>query len=604
MITVRFILLFKTLQAMTKQLLDLFGKTIPGKKDVDFKSINELAITLGYIIHPDVCNSEVMQWLQAKDRNYNSTFYKSWIDVISRNRFELFIDQLIHYATTYGTGHTAQPYIPNAEQEKPPLPFTDFKVIAPITEQEAIKRCEGMLFSGIAMKQTTIQDVLTVLDTLGHQLDIEKVKNKEAKMFLYAKKDLLPKDPVEMVRYMVYLATAKTLLIKDKDTIKAIKSSVADVSILIQKFGIKELAKVFYRFKPIFLAFKKPQSAFVINKLRRAANTAHEPMKESFFATILNGKHTDLVPLSERIDELNNFRKITLLQAINVRQKFLDIRAFGIRNQKLYMKVGRNKNNRDHVVQYLSMVYSLVYDSLIKSLKQKACTINIPAGVNITFPASEKSFIGNFPLGSSFDFSKSDNIVGINWREKDGARDLDLSLITIDGTKYGWNADYYNENNSIVYSGDMTSANPEATELYYASKNFTPAIVKVNRYSGAEGSKFKFFVAKEKVVRLRRDYMVDPRNIIVNVDCEMDSKEKQLGVITEDKFILAQFRTGKGRVSGDSITNKYTDYALNTIDCYVDMRKALEDAGFTFTDQSPEIDLKDLTKDVLIKLLS
>jgi hypothetical protein len=126
----------------------------------------------------------------------------------------------------------------------------------------------------------------------------------------------------------------------------------------------------------------------------------------------------------------------------------------------------------------------------------------------------------------------------------------------------------------------------------------------VNLFSGGLGSKFKFFLANEKVVEMNRNYMVDPNNIVINVDCEMDSKEKQLGVITGDKFILAQFRTGRAIVAGDSITNKYTDYALKTIACYLSLNKLLADAGFTFTDENPAIDLTNLSKDTLINLLS
>ena len=98
--------------------------------------------------------------------------------------------------------------------------------------------------------------------------------------------------------------------------------------------------------------------------------------------------------------------------------------------------------------------------------------------------------------------------------------------------------------------------------------------------------------------------MVDPNNILFSVDCVMDSQEKTLGVAGDDKFILAQFRSGKGRVAGDSVTNKYTDYAMNTLDTYVDMRKVLTDAGFTFVEKESEadIDLTKLSKDSLIDL--
>ena len=83
----------------------------------------------------------------------------------------------------------------------------------------------------------------------------------------------------------------------------------------------------------------------------------------------------------------------------------------------------------------------------------------------------------------------------------------------------------------------------------------------------------------------------------------MASSEQTLGVITENKFVLAQFRTGKGRVAGDSVTNQYTEYVLNTLDCYLSLEKLLRDAGFTFTAENPDLDLSEVSKDSLINLL-
>ena len=83
----------------------------------------------------------------------------------------------------------------------------------------------------------------------------------------------------------------------------------------------------------------------------------------------------------------------------------------------------------------------------------------------------------------------------------------------------------------------------------------------------------------------------------------MASKEQTLGVITENKFVLAQFRTGNGRVAGDSVTNQYTEYVLNTLDCYLSLEKVLRAAGFTFTGSNPDLDLSEVSKDSLISLL-
>lgn len=582
---------------MIQETLRLFNKAIPTTPNVEFSVVNEYAVSLGYLVHPDLCNKEVLKWLKSNDRNFNSTFYKSWQSVISKNRFELYLDQIRHYASTYGTDYDGEVYLPDGEAEVPE--FTKFKVISPITKDEVIDRCEKMLFAGIALKQETIESVLNILDELDYAIDIDKVKNKEAKMFLYKAKGTLPKEPVEMVRYLVYLATEKTLLIKDKETIQKVKASTISISKSVDQFGAANLSSVFYRFKPLFLALKKGKDKACINKLRRLAEKNHVPTKVGYFETILVNQK-DFAVLSEKLKGLGNFKKITLLQTILIRLKYLNVRAFGIRNQKLYIKQERLITN----ASYLKMVFDVIYADLVQTLKKKACTIKLPVGVDIALPTSEKSFIGNYPLGTSFDFLDADNIVGINWKCEDGASDLDLKLIDVNGNQYGWNAAYKNTNNSIVFSGDMTSANPQATELFYTTKGFNPAIVKVNLYNGQLNSKFKFFLAKEKVSKMHSNYMVNPDNVIITVDCVMDSKEKQLGVIVENKFILANFRTGKGRVAGESVTNLYTDYALKTLDCYISLEKLLTDAGFVITENNAAIDLTGISKDTLISLLN
>lgn len=119
----------------------------------------------------------------------------------------------------------------------------------------------------------------------------------------------------------------------------------------------------------------------------------------------------------------------------------------------------------------------------------------------------------------------------------------------------------------------MTSADPEATELIYASKGFTEGIIKVNLFRGENKAKLKLFVAKEKIANVKQNYMVNPNNILFTIESKMDSREKSFAVISDNKMILAQFKTGKGRVSGNSVTNKYTEYALQTTDCYLSLSK-------------------------------
>jgi len=55
-------------------------------------------------------------------------------------------------------------------------------------------------------------------------------------MKICEQKNILPNDPVEFIRFLTYLATEKTLLIKDKRTIETIKENPIDVSLYVKQF--------------------------------------------------------------------------------------------------------------------------------------------------------------------------------------------------------------------------------------------------------------------------------------------------------------------------------------------------------------------------------
>lgn len=587
----------------TTLILRHFGKaySLSIDKTLPFEDVNNISSKYGYIVHPSVCTKDVVNFLEAQNIDYNSTFYKNWSDVTSKTRLELYFDQIKHYFSTYGTDFSGEVFLPKGLIELPNIEL--YKYILPITRQELIDKIVGVFSSGIAMKQSTIEDYISILQYLVFNIDINVVKNKEAKLILCKELGIVPTKADEFVRFLVYLATNSTLLISNDETIRAINSSNISIGEYVEQFGYKKLAESFLRHKDVLLAFKKVKSnKSVLNKLNKLAKIYHKPLEENWFDKILTDSKyfTNLV---DNIDNVNNFKKINLMQTIKIRMKELNNRFFIIRNQKMFVKESSLKVDK----QYLSLVYQLLEKSLIESLSKKKCVVKMSEKIHLTLPTTEKSFIGQFPLGTSFDYSESDNIFGIHWKGVDGARDLDLCLIDIEGKKYGWNAHYTNQGNSIVFSGDMTTSNPEATELFYAKKGFKPSLVKVNLYSGDLNSKFTMFLATEKIDSMTRNYMVNPNNIVFKAECEMNSHEKIIGVLTDKKFILAQFRTGKGRIAYNDITNLYTEYALNTLDCYIDMKTILEKSGFDIGIGDKfvaDIDLSNPTKDVLINLFS
>ncbi len=79
-----------------------------------------------------------------------------------------------------------------------------------------------LLGSGIALHEQTIADALDVARFTGlTDEDIEDVRNKEVKAALYQSMGVVPENPVEFLRYLVYKATNKTLLIKSLASVAA-----------------------------------------------------------------------------------------------------------------------------------------------------------------------------------------------------------------------------------------------------------------------------------------------------------------------------------------------------------------------------------------------
>ena len=225
--------------------IKLFNKALKGN-DISLLELKKIATPLGYLIHPECCTNEVLSFLQEQPKNYNATFYKSWNDIISKNRFELFLDQIKHYTSTYGTNFQDIPWTPNDGSNV--ISFNNLKVISPITIKELNDRCCQMLYSGIALNSETLQMIIPFITNI----DISKIKNKEALMYFCKSTDSLPTNNVELVRYFIYLATNKTLLIKDKDTLSALKLSKLNISEMVNKFGTNKIAEVFFRFSLSF----------------------------------------------------------------------------------------------------------------------------------------------------------------------------------------------------------------------------------------------------------------------------------------------------------------------------------------------------------------
>ena len=596
--------------------LNLFNKALLEQEKYNEYYIKEL-LKFGIVCNSH-CDVEVIwQYANNKKFNPNTTFYQTIKDVAKRTRWELLSDQLLHYYSTYGTNFQGQPFIINNN----PVNISGTVFIDTITEEEVLERCQNMLYSGIALSQETIKSILAIL---GNNFDINRIKNKEALCIIAAAKNIYPQNAEDIVRVLVYKATQKSLLIKNRETLKLISQSTTIIPIELAE----TLSAVFYRFKDIFISFKKnPLNKHTVNIIRKLANKNHTPFVLAFWSNVLSSPK-ELKIIGKRAAELNNFKKIALLNTILVRlHNNTNIKPYIIRNGKLWVEMNEENNKQDkYVIKkgkelrvevetgeendeqskqaiYLVQIFNILYQSLILAIGKNRCEIVLPDNLVVAAPTSEKNFMGEIPL-YSYVRLRHDAIIGINWKEADGANDLDLSMIDNTGGKIGWNADFYtkDKNKTFIYSGDMTSANPEATEiLYRKEKSDIEGIVNVNSYDlTKDEAKYKVFFAEEKIEKkLEKNYMVNPQNIIYQYETSIGQGGKQIGIFVDNKFIFANLKTSNKRVSEKSITDLQLVYLKQIHGNLLTLQQILTDAGFTVTKSRDAV----LSKDTVIKCL-
>jgi len=593
----------------------LFGKAL-NTKNVSPITVNELAISKGYVVDPECCNQRVVNFLNSIPNNYNTTFYASVADVVAKDRIELLMDQLLHYASTYGTEFAGRVFVVNENFgviDEPTIDFNDCKVIKPITRTEIGIKVQDMLASGIALKSDTLDNLFSLIEEYNFQIDINVVKNIEAKMKLYSILNILPSTADEFVRYMVYQITEDTLLIKNDQMINkiALQSHNQVHMVIINeqmiKFGLKELSSVFFRYKPLFLALRKQGVMMrkITNKLRKLANKHHKPFVPGYWETILSKTDFCVQELMSKVKSISNFKLVRLIKAIDVNSSGSDKRFFLIRNGKCFIK----ENNNIEIPSGQLWMREIFMESLINNLKKKGygtIRVKLPTNIRLAIPTSEKTYVGNIPFGSYIIPSKSNSIFGINWFGSDGAEDLDLSYMNKHGNKIGWNSNYHNSENSIIYSGDMTSARPEACEYMFCKKGLQDGVIYVNAYSAKEGSKYRFFVGKTD-----DDFTVSsetPSEDMIDFSAPMEiTGESCVGFYTDGRIYFSDLNQGNSRVSNANKRVLDTiEHFVCTKDSFIYWDEILTLVGSEIVsgNEECEIDLSDLDVSTMISLLS
>lgn len=603
------------------------------------KEILSKTIPKGFVFSPEVnynySEKELLKLISVVEQEYgltaeqmNSSFHKSWQKIRKASMEQLVMEQLVHYITTYGFESLGvysedSVFIPKEKLEIPSIEEgISLVVIKGYTHEELKEKLMHLLQSGVALKEDTIKDVLEVCKLVKLTIkEVDSIRNREVKTALYLDLELVPENPVEFLRLVALLSTGKTMLIKNKTTIGTIKSSNVNVNSLFVKYkkeyGLENLASIFLRFKPLFLAFKaNSQMKAVINKIRKLAEKHHKPLQQDYFNTLtanISKGDIDKEEFTKKLKELNTFRKIRVAYALKYRTRDVESILFRIRNGKGYAKEFSFKKSKQPLAKEL---FGLLVDSIVSDLKKnvKGKKIFIPSNIVYALPATEKQFTGDFPSGTYVNIPK-DMVVGVQWNNvKSNRIDLDLSMVNVD-SKIGWDTSYRSENADVLFSGDMTDASQGATELFYIKRQAAGTyILMLNYYNYSEAIEvpLKILVASEQVKNMSHNYMVNPNNVACISKTTINKKQKVLGLISVNtngnKFYFAEAYLGNDITSrGSPFVQHSRQYLMDYYSNTISLNELLEKAGAKLVEKKSdaEIDLspETLEKDKILNLI-
>lgn len=504
------------------------------------------ALSHGVVINPNVFagRSEVearyivdsaIKLYGVNANKVNSTFYKRFSDVESRSELRLRFEQLLHYASTYGQGYPED--IPGWEPEY--LKDVGMEVLGSLTVIDTIEpsklesKIKNILTSGIALSEETQHDLLTIIRGLNINLDyIDKISNREFMCVLCKRLNLMPVNFDEFTRYLVYLLTNNTLLIKSKQTYAQVDYSEADYSRVedtfegyVKKFGIEKVAENITRYRKLYLIMRKHFSdKKTINKALKLSKKLYRPRKQSALEHV-NDSSVTVEEVQKAAKNATVFKLIKVWNALKRYNTDQEANYYKIRNGKSYLKLNNSYHKQKPTNRYRKTVV------IINELRDRLGNWNdrtfyIPKGVEYAVPTSGKDFIGSLPYMSSYTIKGAISL-GIAW---DKPADLDLHSFTLDGRHFGWNSSYRDD--GITYSGDMTHLNQfgYAAEFYRLKPGSVtdPLVLEVSDYFGRGAVPFDVFVT--------------------NASIDTDSKQGVATQITKDSFLFHD----KVDKSGDS----------------------------------------------------
>lgn len=646
--TLKGVLKMEEIFEFVKASLTLF-KAVPNLSEEKFENYtldNEKNIADGFFVTDDafkvcpcVADEKIFNFIKYKFGynifELNQGFYKSFQTVANLTPQQILANKLLHYMSTYGFESlgifdSETVFIPADKLELPtdaqPIKIT---VINFLDKKEIETRTVKLIKSGAALSGETLENIVVILKFLEIKLNIDEVPNKELKNYLYAMFNFVPKNPVEFLRFLIYKVTGSTLLIKNTETIFALKKSRQNFdkyfSQYIAENGIEKLAEIFHRFKPLWLACKvhSPYLKKTVNKMRKLADKYHKPVLPKILENLTSAEKIDFEKLNAELKKVTVFKKVSIANSLLYRSAAPENIAYYIRNGKVFV----DDFDKNFKLNY--KVLSAVIDSIVEEIRPnvEGKTIFIPKNFNYAVPVSEKKFVGAIPFGSSYSFEKKSVIVGVHWFNLKYDRvDLDLHLNS-QKRDIGWHNDFEEQNFiatkdcEIIFSGDMTDAPVEkggATEAYFVGEKIADEIIMVNLNDYTQNFEpvpFKLILGDVEQEKIDRNYLIDSHEIAFCVPSEISTREMFVGFLISDDDGSKKFYFTSGTLTNrivarsDKNSNKMISARKTAFESALSLKDILKKAGAIFeknnnADWDINLDPAEVTKDILLGLFA
>lgn len=511
--------------------------------------------------------SFIKDTLGLKPVNWAQSFHKSWDKVATCSIEQLISEQLLNYFSTYGLesrGLRSLNYVPVEKiltnlDEKPAIEA--FTVVHVLSVEELQEKLIDYLKNTKAPHRDAVECVKALLP-LAAGIKVDDVKSFEIKIMYCDLYNLVPTEAQDFLRFAVFKATngTTTTLVKDDETIGVLKL-FARTPLAVKMFesaDITSLSRSFYRFKPLFLAFKaNEQLASVINKIRRLAVRNHQPVSGFTVSNLMNllvqNRKSDAVEVISKADRRE------LIKLINFARQEISLQAhvYNIRNGKVFVKAQSDSTPAPGYQKNVTWLHEVCLNRLKELINStfSRTVFYIPEGIVYAAPVSEKQMLDTLPYGSRILLPKDAKALCISghWFNRSEFERVDLDFHLESAIKsIGWNSNYRTSDNSILFSGDMTDAPKPygAVESVRISRNVgsdVPYVLSVNDYTGYGDIPYEILFTKDITsecnftsdVKELVSAVVNPANAIAPaIKLRMNGLDNTIGYYFNDAFTI------------------------------------------------------------------